>query len=181
MKNLLASDQVGAIVPRDKVSGKQKKIAVSLHVDGVNTDNKLNIDSSVIPHQITGVCRQCQDTNFVTYEDALRIRDGIHEGEFHYAQEADVFAIGFNDATRTSLIAVAESPSCKKDMVNGESMDTIMSIVSKIIDTYHELDLHNTIGPLVTINSDSAAPFRKACGEKLSVDLPIEVREIFFL
>ena len=57
MQNLLASDQVAAIVPRNKVSGKQMKITVSLHVDGVNTDNKLNVDSSVIPHQVTGVCR----------------------------------------------------------------------------------------------------------------------------
>ena len=74
-----------------------------------------------------------------------------------------------------SLITIVESPTCKKDVVNAESTDNIMAIVSKIIETYHELGLHTPVGPLVPINPDGTSHFRKASGQKLSLDLPTQV------
>ena len=175
MRDILACDWVSSIFPLDAVTRGRKKCVVSLHIDGVNIDKQVNLDTSVMPHQISGVYHHCTDTNFVTFKDAERISDGISNCGFHYAQESDIFSVGSNDGACASLITIVESPTCKKDVVNAESTDNIMAIVSKIIETYHELGLHTPVGPLVPINPDGTSHFRKASGQKLSLDLPTQV------
>ena len=153
-------------------------VIVSLHADGVNIDERLSLDTSVLPHQMVGCCRHIDNTNFIDYEDVERIQNGLNT-TFHYASEAEVFAIGLNHGSCTSLIPIAISGTCKKDNFVGESTDTVYEIVSTIVDKFHEMQLHKLIGPLATINSDGAAHFRKACGKKLSVDIPKNVRAFF--
>lgn len=160
------------------------RVLTHLLVDGVAVEERLNVDNSQIPHQITGLCRHCMDTNFITFEDAIKIqtdldRESTDAKKIHLAQEMEVFCIGLNDRNITSLFPVAAIPSCKKDAIIGESTNTVQQVFTTIVNKYHQMQLHKTLGPMSTADSDGAGQFRKGIGNVLNKDLPANVRSVY--
>ena len=173
MDDLFCNTKFLAILPK-------KKCLVHILVDGVAIDERADLDESIIPHQVTGFCRHCTDTNFVTYDDALRIEEGLEEGTFHLAKEAEVFVLTFNSGEFTSAVVLCISPTCKKDEIIGESTNTVKEILSTILHHWHSYPQHfrdNYI--LSTIASDGAPAFRKGVGQVLSKDLSAGVRAVY--
>ena len=173
MDDLFCNTKFLAILPK-------KKCLVHILVDGVAIDERADLDESIIPHQVTGFCRHCTDTNFVTYDDALRIEEGLEEGTFHLAKEAEVFVLTFNSGEFTSAVVLCISPTCKKDEIIGESTNTVKEILSTILHHWHSYPQHfrdNYI--LSTIASDGAPAFRKGVGQVLSKDLSAVVRAVY--
>lgn len=172
MDNLFGNPEFTRFLPSDG------KWMATLIIDGVALDEKFNLDDSQIPHQITGGCRHCIDTTFNTFEDAQRFQEGLESGIHHRAIEMEVFAIGFNHPTFTSLIPVCLSRTCKTDDIVGESTDTIYEIVSTIERKWHSFAITNQF-KMSTYNSDGAPQFRKGVGKVLSKDLPPKIRSIY--
>ena len=154
------------------------KFVAGLFIDGVAIDEMLNLDDSQLPHQVTGLCRHCADTTYDAYADAQRIEDGLNDGTFHYAKEAEVFCIGINHPTFTGLIPICISPTCKKDDVVGESTHTVEAIISTITRKWHTYDISKQF-IMSVYNSDGAPPFRKGVGGVLNKDLPPAIRAVY--
>ena len=173
MDNIFLDPMFAAILP-------QKKCLVHILVDGVAVEERLNIDESILPHQVTGLCRHCPDATFNTYDDATRINEGLNE-EFHLAKEAEVVVLTFNSGEFTSVIVLCISPTCKKDDIIGESTNTIKEILSTILERWNShpyQDLRDRF-ILSTISSDGAPAFRKGVGQVLNKDLSPAVRSVY--
>lgn len=173
MDNLFLDPMFAAILP-------QKKCLVHILVDGVAVEERLNIDESILPHQVTGLCRHCPDATFNAYDDATRINEGLDE-HFHLAKEAEVVVLTFNSGEFTSVIVLCISPTCKKDDIVGESTNTIKEILATILErwnSYHYQDLRERF-ILSTISSDGAPAFRKGVGQVLNKDLSPAVRSVY--
>ena len=160
------------------------KRCVHLLVDGVATEERLDLDVSQIPNQITGLCGHCTETNFVRIDDIERVerdldRDGTDTTKIHFAKEVDVYAFAINDRHQTSIVPVALIPTCKKDYEVGESTNTVTTVARVICDRYHQLGMHNKLGPLTTANSDGAAQFRKGMGKLLDNLIPEDIRAVY--
>ena len=147
-------------------------------IDGINIDEKLGLDIDQLPHQVTGLCRHAKDATFDKYEDAERIEQSLADGDVHLAKEAEIFAIGLNHPTFTSLIPIAISPTCKKDDIVGESTNTVHEIVTTIRQKWHSYPISNNF-IMATYNSDGAGQFRKGVGKVLSKDLPGAIRRVY--
>eukprot|EP00986_Skeletonema_menzelii_P017389 scaffold19230_cov154-Skeletonema_menzelii.AAC.1 len=157
----------------------QKKCLVHILVDGVAIEERLNIDESVLPHQVTGLCRHCPDATFNTYGDATRIEAGLGDN-FHLAKEAEVVVLTFNSGEFTSVVVLCISPTCKKDDIIGESTDTIKEILSTILECWYSYPQHFLERfVLSTISSDGAPAFRKGVGKVLNKDLSAAVRSVY--
>ena len=141
-------------------------------------DEGLNLDDSQLPHQITGGCRHCLDTTFDTFEDARTFEEKLTKGDYYLAREAEVFAIGLNHPTFTSLIPICISPTSKADNVVGESTNTVLEIVSTIRAKWHSYEISKRL-IMSTYNSDSAGQFRKGIGQLLTKDLPKAIRDVY--
>ena len=135
MDNLFRNPDFLKFLPSDG------KWLVGVYIDGVAIDEGLNLDDSQLPHQITGGCRHCLDTTFDTFEDARKFEEKLTKGDYHLAKEAEVFAIGLNHPTFTSLIPICISPTCKADDVVGESTNTVLEIVSTIRAKWHSYEI----------------------------------------
>jgi hypothetical protein len=171
MNDYFANDKFLTFLPMEKCT-------VSLLIGGVNIDEMLGLDEDQYPHQVTGVCRHCNDATFADYADALRIQDGLDSSKFHLAKEAEMLCIGFNHPSFTSLIPVAISPTCKKDGVKNESTNTVKVILMTSKDVWHKYEISERF-IMTTYNSDGAGQFRKAVGQVLNGDLPVKVRNVY--
>ena len=129
------------------------------------------------------LCQCSNDCNFIATDGAKRIensldREGITGAKIHFAKEMEVYALGVNDKTLTSLVPVALVPTCKKDYDNGDrsQTNTVKTVFQTMCNKYHQLGLDEKIGPLSTGNSDGAGHFQKGAGQMLSDVLPNDIR-----
>ena len=90
-----------------------------------------------------------------------------------------MYCLGVNDRNFTFLVPVAVVPTCKKDYQPNKSTHTVRDVAMVIYNKYHELGLHEKLGPLATANSDGAAQFRKGMGQLLGTHIPRELQDTF--
>jgi len=158
---------------------------VVLMFDGVAVDPKVELDNSVLPHQVAGLCRHCQNASFSNYDDYEYFRDGLLAEQssssiFHQACEAEVVVLGFiGDSNHTHVIPVAISPTCKKDDIVGQSTNSIKWIMEAVIDAYNEYNGPEQIGPIMTLASDGAPHFAKAAASMLSEQMPDFINDTY--
>ena len=171
MDDIFLSEQFLSFLPKEKC-------LAYLCIDGVATDERLNLVESQISHQVTGLCRHCVTTTLNTFADAQRIENDSEKDDIHFVKEAEVFCIGLNHGTFISFIPVFISPTCKKDDVVQESTDTVREILSTTTKKWYSLPISKKC-IFSTCASDGAPQFRKAVSQVLNKDLPKDVHDIY--
>ena len=73
MENVFLNPHFLSFLPKETCLG----IVV---IDGVATEEKLNLDDSQESYQVTGLCRHCVSTSFNTFKDAQDIQEKLDEG-----------------------------------------------------------------------------------------------------
>ena len=104
----IGSEELKKFIPEEKC------LAI-LMIDGIAIDERLSVDTSIVPMSFMGLCRHCADPSFNTMADTVRIKAGLNNKAFHLAKEAHCVCIRHNSKRSNSLIPVAISPTCKKD------------------------------------------------------------------
>ena len=178
MDNLVSSGIIDIIMNDDGLR------LTGVLVDGVATEECIDVDQSQLPNQFVGLCLHLKESQFVSMADAERIereldREGTDMSKVHFAKEMEVYCLCLNDDKFTFLLPVALIPTCKKDYEAGESTHTVKEVMGIIYKKYHELGLHKTLGPLATGNSDGASPFRKGMGQLLNSLIPTDIRRTY--
>ena len=178
MEDLLGNESFRSIYDSNR------KCLVHLLVDGVNVDERVDVDMSQLPNRFTGLCLHCKNPNFIDHSDIIRIQTNLdREGEdmsnVHLAKEVEVWCLGLNDRDVTFLFPVACVPTCKKDYELEESTHTVAEVASAIRECYVKMNLQDKLGPLSTADSDGASQFRKGIGQVLCEDLPPNIRNIY--
>ena len=157
----------------------KEKCLVVLVMDGINIEGKINVDTTTRPMVFTGMCRHCDKNVFNTMDDANKLQEGLRDNKFHVASESEVICLGLIHPTITTLIPIAEVPTCKGDEYVGQSTHAISFLLTAVEDAYYEYKLDSLLGPLATLSSDGAAAFRKGAGIITSDILPPEIRLVY--
>jgi len=151
---------------------------VVLMFNRVAVDPKVELDNAVLPHQVDGLCRHCQNATFSNYDDYEYFRDGFiaewsSSSIFHQACEAEeAEVLGFiGDPNHMHVIPVT-SPTCKRDSIVGQPTYSIKWIMEIVIDAYNEYNGPEHVGPIMTLASDGAPHFAKMAASMLSEQMP---------
>jgi len=149
------------------------KVMVVCMIDGISIDERVGVDTSVMPNVWTGLCRHGRRSNVCnTWDDGVLLQNDLRNGNVHLASEVEVACLGLIDKDVTSLMPVALSPTCKADDEPDETTHTVHFLLSAIEHDWYDLELDKTIGPLCSWISDGAPGFRKGASMLTSDRLP---------
>ena len=144
-------------------------------VDDISIESRISVDTSVRPMIFTGSCRRCENNVFNSMDNSKRFQEGLKEGKFHVASEAEVVCLGLIHKKTTPIVPIAEIPTCKGNEYVGESTHAVSFLLSAVEDSSYKFGLDSLLGPLVTFSSDGAPVFRKGAGIMMSDRLPPEI------
>ena len=103
----IGSEELKKFIPEEKC------LAI-LMIDGIAIDERLSVDTSIVPMSFMGLCRHCVDPSFNTMADTVRIKAGLNNKAFHLAKRRTAFALGSTTGDQTHSFRLLFLPRARR-------------------------------------------------------------------